>query len=168
MDFYSASRYIDGVLSINDSRFAEFLPLVCPPGLEVKGTTGAASSASFLDLYLEFDGGGRLSAGICDKRDDFGFGIMGFPDVCSSVPASPACGVCVSQLIRCARGSGGCSDFLRRRLRLGGGLLDRGCGGIRLVRSLGRFVFRCQCLVEVYCVSAEKIIGDAFSYSENV
>jgi hypothetical protein len=46
-------RYIDDVLSINDPRFAEFLPLIYLPELEVKETTDTASSASFLDLYLE-------------------------------------------------------------------------------------------------------------------
>jgi hypothetical protein len=46
-------RYIDDVLSINNSRFAEFLPLIYPPELEAKETTDTASSASFLDLYLE-------------------------------------------------------------------------------------------------------------------
>jgi hypothetical protein len=40
-------RYIDYVLSINNSRFAEFLPLIYPPELEVKETTDTASSASF-------------------------------------------------------------------------------------------------------------------------
>jgi hypothetical protein len=40
---------IDDVLSINNSRFAEFLPLIYPPGLEVKETTDTISSASFLD-----------------------------------------------------------------------------------------------------------------------
>jgi hypothetical protein len=39
-------RYIDDVLSINNSRFAEFLPLIYPPELEVKETTDTASSAS--------------------------------------------------------------------------------------------------------------------------
>jgi hypothetical protein len=34
---------------INNSRFAEFLPLIYPPELEVKDTTDTASSASFLD-----------------------------------------------------------------------------------------------------------------------
>jgi hypothetical protein len=48
-------RYIDDVLSINNSRFAEFLPLIYPPEVEVKETTDTASSASFLDLYLEFE-----------------------------------------------------------------------------------------------------------------
>jgi hypothetical protein len=53
-------RYIDDVLSINNSRFAEFLPLIYPPELEVKETTDTASCASFLDLYLEFDDSGQL------------------------------------------------------------------------------------------------------------
>jgi hypothetical protein len=38
-------RNIDDVLSINNSRFAEFLPLIYPPELEVKETTDTASSA---------------------------------------------------------------------------------------------------------------------------
>jgi hypothetical protein len=37
--FISTYRYIDDVLSINNSRFAEFLPLLYPPEVEVKGTT---------------------------------------------------------------------------------------------------------------------------------
>jgi hypothetical protein len=40
-------RYIDDVLSINNSRFAERLPLIYPPELEVIETTDTASSASF-------------------------------------------------------------------------------------------------------------------------
>jgi hypothetical protein len=53
-------RYIDDALSIkfNNSRFAEFLPLIYPPELEVKETTDTDSSASFVDLYLEFDDSG--------------------------------------------------------------------------------------------------------------
>jgi hypothetical protein len=45
-------RYIDDVLSINNSIFAEFLPLIYPPELEVKETADTDSPASFLDLYL--------------------------------------------------------------------------------------------------------------------
>ena len=60
-------RYIDDVLSINNSRFAEFLPLIYPPELEVKEITDTASSASFLDLYLEFDDSGQISTKIYHK-----------------------------------------------------------------------------------------------------
>jgi hypothetical protein len=57
------------VLSINNSRFAGFLPLIYPPELEVKETTGTASSTSFLDFYLKFDDSGQLSTKIYDKRE---------------------------------------------------------------------------------------------------
>ena len=40
-------RYIDDVLSINNSRFAEFLPLIYPPELEVKETTDSARPHHF-------------------------------------------------------------------------------------------------------------------------
>ena len=47
-------------------------------------------------------------------------------------------------------------------------LLNQGYKQIRLIRSLKKFIFRYQDLVEIYFVSAEKIINDGFSYSENV
>jgi hypothetical protein len=161
-------RCIDDVLSINGSRFAEFLPLMCPPGLEVRGTMDAASSASFLDLYLGFDDSGQVGTEVCDRRGDFSFGVMGFPSVCSSVPASPVYGVCISWLVRCARASSNYSDFLKRRLHLRDRLLDQGYRGIRLVRSLGEFIFRYRDLVEICSVSAEGVMDDGFSCGEGV
>ena len=154
-------RYIDDVLSINNSRFAKFLPLIYPPELEVKETTDTASSASFLDLYLEFDDSGQISTKIYDKRDDFK--IINFPNMCSNIPASSAYGVYISQLIRYARVSSNYSDFLKRHLHLRNRLLDQGYKKIRLIRFLKKFIFRYQDLVEIYSVSAEKIINDGFS-----
>ena len=72
----------------------------------------------------------------------------------NNIPASPAYGVYISQLIRYARASSNYSDFLKRHNRL--------------QRSLKKFIFRYQDLVEIYSVSEETIINDAFSYSENV
>jgi hypothetical protein len=114
-------RYIDDVLSINSYRFAELLPLLYPPE-----TTDTASSASFLDLCLEFDDIGQLSTTIYDKRDDFNFKIINFPNMCSNIPVSPAYGVYISQLIRYARASSNYSDFLKRHLHLRNRLLDQG------------------------------------------
>ena len=108
---------------------------------------------------------GQLSTKIYDKRDDFNFKIINFPNMCSNIPASPAYGVYISQLIRYARASSNYSDFLKRHLHLRNRLLDQGYTNIRLIRSLKKFIFRYQYLVEIYSVSAEKIISDAFSYS---
>jgi hypothetical protein len=48
------------------------------------------------------DDSGQLSTKIYDKRDDFNFKIINFPNMCSNIPASPAYGVYISQLIRYA------------------------------------------------------------------
>jgi hypothetical protein len=88
--------------------------------------------------------------------------------MCSNIPASPAYGVYISQLIRYARTSSNYSDFLKRHLLLRNMLLDQGYQKIRLIRSLKKFILRYQDLVEIYSVSVETMINDAFSYSENV
>ena len=77
-------------------------------------------------------------------------------------------GVYISQLIRYARASSNYSDFLKRHLYLRNRLLDQGNTQIRLIRSLKKFIFRYQYLVEIYSVSAETIISDGFSHSEHV
>ena len=117
-----------------------------------------------MDLYLEFDDSGQISIKIYDKRDDFNFKIINFPNI----PASPAYGVYISQLIRYARASSNYSDFQKRHLYLWNRLLDQGYKQIRLIRSLKKFIFRYQDIVEIYSVSAETIINDGFSYSEHV
>jgi hypothetical protein len=91
-----------------------------------KKTTNTASSASFLDLYLEFDDSGQISTNIYDKREDFNFKIINFPNMCSNIPASPSYGVYISQLVRYARASSNYSDFLKRHLHLTNRLLDQG------------------------------------------
>ena len=54
--FNSNIRYIDDVLSLNNSRFADYLPRIYPNEHEVKDTTDAQRSAS----YLAIDNRGRL------------------------------------------------------------------------------------------------------------
>ena len=45
---------------IEHSRFGDYLHGIYPNELEAKYTTASQKSASFLDLYLEIDNGGRL------------------------------------------------------------------------------------------------------------
>jgi len=82
---------------------------------------------------------------------------------CSNIPASPAYGVYISQLIRYARASSNYSDFLKRHLYLRNRLLDKDYQKIPIIRSFRKFTFRYQDLLEKYYVSAETIIDDGFS-----
>jgi hypothetical protein len=72
-------RYIDDVLSLNNSRLSDFVDRIYPIELEIKDTTDTDRSASYLDLHLEIDSEGRLRTIFYDKRDDFNFPIVNFP-----------------------------------------------------------------------------------------
>ena len=47
--------YIDDVISLNNFRFGDFIDRIYPIQLEIKYTTDADRSASYLDLHLEID-----------------------------------------------------------------------------------------------------------------
>ena len=90
-------RYIYDVLSLNYSRFGDFVDRIYPIELEIKDTTDTDRSASYLDLHLEVDSEGRLRTKLYDKRDDFNFPIVNFSFICSKIPAASAYGVYISQ-----------------------------------------------------------------------
>jgi hypothetical protein len=92
-------RYIDDVLSLHNSRFGYFVDHIYSIELEIKDTTDTYRSASYLDLHLEIDSEGQLRTKLYDKRDDFNLPIVNFPFICSNIPATPAYGVYISQLI---------------------------------------------------------------------
>ena len=106
-------RYIDDVLSLKNTTFAEYLESIYPHELEIKESTETAASSSYLDCYLYIDNG-KLATRLYDKRDDSNFPIVNFPFLTSNIPAAPAYGVYVSQLIRYARVCSNYQDFMER------------------------------------------------------
>ena len=50
-------RHIDGVLSLKNTKFAEYLKFIFPRELEIKEKTETAASSSYLDCYLYIDDG---------------------------------------------------------------------------------------------------------------
>ena len=50
-------RYIDNVLSLNNSKFSEYLEFIYPRELEIKETSETTTSSSYFDLYLYIDKG---------------------------------------------------------------------------------------------------------------
>ena len=79
--------------------------------LEIEDTTESLHSALYLDLYPEIDKNRNLCTRLYDKRDDFDFPIVNFPFLSSNIPALPAFGVFISQLIRYARACTTYKDF---------------------------------------------------------
>jgi hypothetical protein len=99
-------RYINDVLSLNNSRFGDFVDRIYPIELEIKDTTDTDRSASYLDLHLKIDREGRLRTKLYEKRDDFIFPIVIFPFICSNIPAAHLHMEYISQLIRYSRACG--------------------------------------------------------------
>ena len=95
-------RYIDDVLSINNQVFENYLGQMYPAELEIKDTTESNTSASYLDLLLSTETGGRLRTSLHHRRDDFNFHITNFPFLSSNIPSSPVYGVFISKVIRYA------------------------------------------------------------------
>ena len=101
-------RYIDDILSINNLEFENYLGQMYPVELEIKVTTLSNTSASYLYLLLTIGREDQLHTSIYYKRDDFNLHITNCPSLSSNIPASPAYGVFISQLIRYVRA---CSSY---------------------------------------------------------
>jgi len=82
-------QYISDVISLNNSRFGDFVDRIYPIELEIKDTIYTARSASYFDLHQEIDSKARLRTKLYFKRDDFNFSILNFPFMCSNMTAAP-------------------------------------------------------------------------------
>jgi hypothetical protein len=101
-------------------------------------------SASYLNLQLEIDDEGRLGRKHYDKRDDFNLPIVNFPFVYGNIPAAPAYGAYISQMIRYYRACGSYQDFLDRELLLTMKLLNQEFQKDRV--SFISFLLRSPCI----------------------
>ena len=68
LSFHFMFRYIDGVLSLNNSKFCDFVHRVYPIEIEIKDNTDTVGSASYLDLHLETDSYGRSRTRLYDRK----------------------------------------------------------------------------------------------------
>jgi len=166
MSFNFTFRYIDDVLSLNNPKFHEYLGDIYPEELDIKDTTDSPKFANYLDLRLEIDENHNLREQLFDKRDDFDFPIVNFPYLCSNVPASPAYGVFVSQLIRYTRASSRYQDFRFRGSQLASRLLGQGYSLPRLKATFKKFYGRHHQLLGKYDKSVSSMTKDLFAVSE--
>ena len=127
--------------------------------LEIKDTTESTISASYLDLLLSIWRDGQLHTSIYDKRDDLNFRITNFPFLSSNIPSSPAYGVFISQLIRCARAFSSNECFIQRARRLSSKLLKQGYLAERLKSSLRKSYGRYGNLIQQYEVSLSRMLN---------
>ena len=110
-----------------------------PVELEIKHTTESNTSASYLNLLPSIGRDGQLHTSIYDKRDEFNSQIINVPFLSSNIPALPAYGVFISQLIRYTRACSSYGCFILKAIRLSNKLIELGCVKERLKSSLRKF-----------------------------
>ena len=88
-----------GIFALNNSRFIEYFDCICLPEIELRDTTNAARSTSYIE---------RSSF---NKRVYSNFLVVHFPFICSNIQTAPGDGLYVYQLKRCSASCGSPSFF---------------------------------------------------------
>ena len=103
VEFSTTFRYIDDLLSVNNDNFGNSISEIYPSELELKDTTLRSTDweVCYLDTKIVHgDSSAPFHISVYDEREDFDFRIVNFPFMDSNIPARPAYGVYVSQLVR--------------------------------------------------------------------
>ena len=125
--------------------------------------TESTSIASYLDLLFIQDKSNNITTKLYDKRDAFGFHIVNFPFMSSSISSAPAYGVYASQLIRYARCCSNYSDFLLRHRALVTRLLSQGYKVNHLSNTFKKFYGRHTDLVGQYKKNVCQMFANSIS-----
>ena len=157
--FSSTVRYIDDLLTLNNTMFENEVCNIYPPELTLKKTTECETNLSYLDISISICDGKYVTE-VFDKRDDYNFDIVNFPYMCSNIPAKPTYGVYMSQLIKIARICDNYSSFIKRHKLLTSRLIKQGFWYSRLVMYFKRFAKRYGALFSKYGVGVRRHVHD--------
>ena len=130
--------------------FGNYISAIYPSELELKDTSTSSTEVCYLDTNIKTGDNTPFRISIYDKREDFAFRIVNFPHIDSNIPANPAYGVYVSQLVRYARICPSKVDFINRLRGLSLRLRQQGFETNRLQNSFNKFVNRHGLIVEKY------------------
>ena len=96
-------RYIDDLLAVNnDGILNDFKGRIYPPELQLTCEDKSDQEVNYLDLHLKVTNS-TIEYRLFDKRDNFRFEIVNFPDLSGNIPTNQSYGVFISQLVRYAR-----------------------------------------------------------------
>ena len=143
--FNKCHRYIDDLLAVNnDGILNDFKGRIYPPELQL-----TCEEVNYLDLHLKVTNS-TIEYRLFDKRDNFGFEIVNFPDLSGNIPTNQSYGVFISQLVRYARCCQKFVDFKLRTMTLVNRLLKQNFKFIKLCKTIKRFSSKYDKLLRKY------------------
>ena len=152
-------------MNVDNPCFGGVVGQIYPPGLQLSRASISDTEAPFLGLRLSVVGG-FVSSEICDKRDGFGFGVVGFPFLDGDVPRRASYGVYISQLIGFAGVCSRVADFNARGGCLTAKLLQQGYRCHKLRKTFSKFYRRHYELISKCGVGLETLLGEGLSEPE--
>jgi len=137
VEFSKNFRDIDDLFSVNNDNFGNSIREIYPSELGLKDTNPGSTEVCYLDTKIVHgDSSAPFHISVYDKRGDFDFRIVNFPTMDSNIPAIPAYGVYISQLVRYARICTAKADFVHRFRSLSSRLKQEGFQSALLVKSV--------------------------------
>ena len=82
----------------------------------------------------------EIVTSLYDKRDDFPFTVVNFPDLSGNIPQDASYGVFIAQTLRYARACAMYNDFMSRTHRLRAHLVNQNCKHKNLIQKLKRWI----------------------------
>ena len=161
--FSHTVRYIDDLLTLNNTMFEGEICNIYPTELTLKKTTECTSRLSYLDISISIYSG-RYVTELYDKRDNFNFEIVNFPYMCSNIPVRPTYGVYVSQLIRICRICDNFDNFASRHRLVTNRLIKQGFWYTQLCKTFKKFAKRHTLLFNKYGVSVRMHIQQGICF----
>jgi hypothetical protein len=156
-------RYIDDITSVNDNNYLQDNYVnIYPPCLNLKKVNGTDDKADVLDVSVVINPGGNCSTTVYDKRDDFTFKIVNFPDLRSNINKNMAYNVYKEEIRRYLRICSSSALFLDKCLQLINNLKSKGYSKKDLYTNI-RKVLRKDKKFDTYQVSVKLFLTKLFS-----
>ena len=139
--FNKSVRYIDDLLTINnDGLMNKYMSDIYPKELELKHENSQNDQhTTYLDLEINVVNN-EIVTSLYDKRDDFPFTVVNFPDLSGNIPQDASYGVFIAQTLRYARACAMYNDFLSRTHRLRAQLVNQNFKHKHLIQKLKRWM----------------------------
>ena len=157
--FCNTMRYIDDLLTLNNTLFHSAIEDIYPVQLKLKKTSESSTTLSYLDIQITIVNG-KYSTAVYDKRNYFNFKIVNFPFLCSNIPSRPAYGVYISQLVRINRICSDYSSFASRHYKLTERLVRQGFRYSDLCKAFHKFAKRHGHILNKYNFSIRRHVED--------
>ena len=132
-------RYQDDCLVLNDCKqFSRYCNSIYPNEMVLENTNVSRIESNYLDLCITLNNG-NFAHKSYDKREDYNFEVIRYPDLSGNIPYNPAYGVFVSQCKRFAEVNSSLESFINDISTLQSRLVNQGFTAYKLQDRFNTF-----------------------------